>query len=115
MAAVREPSVTVNLISASVLVANTPHKVLLVGQTNGGTVTSGDLVQNIQNDNSQYMSEAKSFNARAQRRKDARKQHASVAEWHERIEFDHSFCIGSWICFCIGRRNEVEIRIHQCG
>lgn len=48
---VQQPEVTANLISANLLVANTQQKVLLVAQkTSAGSVTSGSLTENIQND-----------------------------------------------------------------
>lgn len=48
---VSQPEVTANLISANLLVANTAQKVLLVGQkTSSGSVISGSLTENIQND-----------------------------------------------------------------
>jgi len=47
------PKVTLDILSAVGPVANQPQKVLFVGQkTNGGSATSGDLIENIGNDNS---------------------------------------------------------------
>ena len=47
------PNVTVNIVSALTTVANQPQKVLFVGQKlAGGTSTAGELIENIQNDNS---------------------------------------------------------------
>ncbi len=47
---VAQPAITVNIVGASTLVANTSQKVLFVGQQTTGTATGGALVENIQND-----------------------------------------------------------------
>ncbi len=50
---IREPEVSISLISADSLVGNKPHRILVVGQkTPAGTAVSGALVTNIQNDRS---------------------------------------------------------------
>lgn len=50
---IREPSVSLSLISADQLIGNTEHRILAVGQkTSAGSATSGALVTDIQNDNS---------------------------------------------------------------
>jgi len=50
---IREPEVSISLISADTLVGNKPHKILVVGQkTAAGSAVSGALVTNIQNDKS---------------------------------------------------------------
>lgn len=46
------PNVSVNIVSALTQVANQPQKVLFIGQMLSGTATSGELQENIQNDNS---------------------------------------------------------------
>ncbi len=53
MTTISQPDVTVNILAANLLVANTDQKVLFVGQqTSAGTAVSGDLETNIPNDNS---------------------------------------------------------------
>jgi len=50
---IREPSISLSLVSADTLVGTTEHKILAVGQkTSAGSATSGALVTDIQNDNS---------------------------------------------------------------
>lgn len=54
MTIVSQPKVSVNIVNASVAVENTAQKVLFVGQkVAAGTATSGALVENIANDNSE--------------------------------------------------------------
>lgn len=53
MTVIKQPEVTANIQSANQAVANTPQKVLFVGQKiAAGTAVSGALNENIQNDNS---------------------------------------------------------------
>lgn len=46
------PAVSFTITPAATLVPNQSHRVLLIGQQNGGTATSGDLQKEFQNDNS---------------------------------------------------------------
>lgn len=52
MTIVSQPDVSVSIVPAATLVPNESHRVLLIGQKNGGTATSGDLQEEFQNDNS---------------------------------------------------------------
>jgi len=52
MTQISQPDVTVNIVGANEAVANSDHQVLFVGQQTSGSATSGDLQQNIQDDNS---------------------------------------------------------------
>lgn len=50
---VKQPDVTITLSGANTLVDNTPQRVLCIGQKlPAGSATAGDLITNIQNDNS---------------------------------------------------------------
>jgi phage tail sheath gpL-like len=49
---IKQPRTTISILNADQTVQNTDQKVLFVGQQNGGTATSGDLQENILNDNS---------------------------------------------------------------
>jgi phage tail sheath gpL-like len=50
---ISQPDVSLSIVAAQTEVPKTPQKVLYVGQkVSSGTATSGELVQNIQNDNS---------------------------------------------------------------
>ncbi len=49
---ISQPEVTLNIIGAQTLVANTAQRVLMVGQMTTGTATSGALESQIQNDGS---------------------------------------------------------------
>lgn len=49
---VSQPDVTVNILAAAVAVGNTPHRVLAIGSRISGTGVSGELQENIGNDNS---------------------------------------------------------------
>jgi phage tail sheath gpL-like len=53
MTTISQPSVTINLVPAQTEVSNKPQKVLFVGQkVAAGTATAGQLITDIQNDNS---------------------------------------------------------------
>lgn len=53
MTVIKQPNVSINVLAAAVSVANTDQKVLFVGQqVAAGSAVSGELQQNIQNDNS---------------------------------------------------------------
>ncbi len=49
---ISQPEVTVSLVPSQALVGLTEHKLLVIGQKNGGSATAGALVTSIQNDNS---------------------------------------------------------------
>lgn len=53
MTVISQPDITLNIVPAQTDVSNTAQRVLFIGQkTADGTATAGELIQNIQNDNS---------------------------------------------------------------
>src|SRR5574343_576383 len=54
MTTILRPRITLDIIPAALSISNAPQKILFIGQmTSAGTATSGSLVENILNDNSQ--------------------------------------------------------------